>query len=61
MGYNTGNPYTMPRITIITNNDRDIAPRFMLAIILGVGHDRDYYEQFEWSCKQVYHIEKSFK
>ena len=51
----------MPRITIITNNDRDIAPRFMLAITLGVGHDRDYYEQFECSCKQVFHIEKIFK
>ena len=51
----------MPRITIITNNDRDIALRFMLAITLDVGHERDYYEQFECSCKQVYHIEKTFK
>ena len=51
----------MPRITIVTNNDRDIAPRFMLAITIDVGHDRDYYEQFECNCKLVYHGEKIFK
>ena len=51
----------MPRITIITNNDWDIAPRFMLAITLDIGHDRDCYEQFERSCKKVFHIEKIFK
>ena len=48
---------SMPRITIITNNDRDIAPRFMQVITIDVGHDKDCYKQFDNSCK-VYNTEK---
>ena len=51
----------LPRITIITNNYRDIPPRFGQAVTIAVGRDRDCYMQFEYSCKQLYHVKKFFK
>ena len=48
-------------MTIITNNYRDIPPRFGQALTIAVGHDRDRYAQFEYSYKQLYHVEKFFK
>ena len=50
-----------PRIPIITNNYWDIPPRFGQALTIAVGHDGDWYVQFEYSCKQLYHVEKIFK
>ena len=49
------------RTTIITNNYRDIPPKFGQTI--AVRHDRDCDVQFEYSYKQlhVYHVEKFFK
>ena len=47
----------LPNITTITNNYRDIPPRFGQA----VRQDRNHYVQFEYSCKQLYHVEKFFK
>ena len=57
-------PYIPPlpaRITIITNNYWDIPLRFGQALTIAIGHDRDCYVQFEYSCKQLYHVEKFFK
>ena len=30
-------------------------------LTIAVGHDRDRYAQFEYSYKQLYHVEKFFK
>ena len=51
----------LPKITIITNNDWDIALRFRQAVTNAVGHGRDCYAQFGYSCKQPYNIVKIFK
>ena len=51
----------LPGITIITNNYRDIPPRFVQAVTTAVGHARECYMQFKYSCKQLYHVEKFFK
>ena len=48
------------RIIIITNYYLDIPTRFGQAVTIG-RHDRDCYVQFEYSCKQLYHVEKFFK
>ena len=50
----------LPKMTIITNNDRDIPPRFRQAVTNAVGNGRDCYAQFEYSCKQQYYIVKIF-
>ena len=65
---NCPTPYTppltphlfLPKMTIITNNDRDIPPRFGQAVTNAVGNGRDCYAQFEYSCKQQYYIVKIF-
>ena len=51
----------LPKITVITNNYWDISLRFGQAVTIAVGHNRDCYVQFEYSSKQLYHIEKFFK
>ena len=52
-------PYLfLPKIAI---NYRGIPPRFRQATTIAVGHDRDCCTQFEYSCKQPYHIVKIFK
>ena len=51
----------LPRITIVTNNYGDIPPRFGQALTIVVGHNRDCYVRFEYSCKQLYHLDKFFK
>ena len=51
----------LPKMTIITNNDRDIPLRFRQAVTNAVGHGRDCYAQFEYSCKQLYYIVKIFR
>ena len=50
----------LPNI-IIAYNYRHKPPRFGQAITIAVGHDRDCYVQFEYTCKQLYHVEKFFK
>ena len=45
----------------ITNNYRDKPPRFGQTITIAIGHARDCYVQFDYSCKQLYHVEKFFK
>ena len=37
----------LPKMTIITNNDRDIPLRFRQAVTNAVGHGRDCYTQFK--------------
>ena len=56
----TPHPF-LPKITIITNNYRGISLRLGQAVTIAIGHDRDCYMQFEYSCKQLYHVEKFFK
>ena len=51
----------LPKIIIFTNNYWDKPPRCGQAATIAVGHDRDCYVQFEYCCKQLYHVEKFFK
>ena len=44
-------------MTIAVGHDRDAIGHDRDA----VGHNRDCYVQFEYSCKQLHHIEKFFK
>ena len=44
-----------------TNYYRDKLLRFGQAVTIAVGHDRDCYVQFGYSCKQLYHVEKISK
>ena len=46
-------------ISLDQNKSRGCA--VTIAITIAIGHDRDCYVQFEYSCKQLYHIEKFFK
>ena len=48
---------SLPKITIIRNNYRDKSPRFRQAVTITTWHDGDCYVQFEYSCKQLFHIE----
>ena len=47
----------LPRII---SNDQNIPPRFRQAITTALGHIRDCKVPFEYSCKQLCHIEKIF-
>jgi len=46
----------LPKMTIITNNDRDIPPWFRQAVTNAIGHGRDRYAQLQYSCKQLHDV-----
>ena len=51
----------LPKMTIITNNDRDIPPRFRQAVTNAIGHSRDCYTvpvQLRKLQAATYHILK---
>ena len=51
----------LPRITIITNNYRDIPPRYREALTSAVGHDGDCYAQLKQLYQQPYRVKKISK
>ena len=56
----TPHPF-LAKITIITNNYQDKPLKFGQTVTIAVGHERDCYVQFEFTCKQLYHIKNFFK